>query len=200
MEKFNPFLWFNDKAEDAAKFYTSIFKNSKILNVLRYGAAPIDRLGELTWLGPASVVLFGLILGLVAHAFNLQNFDRWMLLLIMGTFTGAYPLMYFAQEFIPLNAAMFISSGLVLAVIAVRAATIIGLRMTLFCVLAPAAMSLALTLLAAVHTRLQGIIITGTGMALFIVTMLLMPRIRFERLHLPSAGAIGTAALACQHQ
>src|SRR3954454_3599801 len=72
------------------------------------GIAPIDRLGELSWLGPASVVIFGLLLGLVAHAFAIQNFDRWMLLLILGTFTGAYPLMYFAQEFIPVNKAILI--------------------------------------------------------------------------------------------
>jgi hypothetical protein len=60
------------------------------------GVAPIDRLGELTWLGPASVVIFGLVLGLLAHTFDICNFDRWMLLLILGTFTSAYPLMYFA--------------------------------------------------------------------------------------------------------
>ena len=70
------------------------------------GIVPIDRLGELTWLGPASVVVFGLLLGLVAHAYNIQKFDRWMLLLVLGTFTGAYPLMYFAQEYIPLKWAM----------------------------------------------------------------------------------------------
>jgi prepilin-type N-terminal cleavage/methylation domain-containing protein len=158
------------------------------------GIAPIDRLGELTWLGPVSVVVLGLILGLVAHAFNLQNFDRWMLLLIVGTFTGAYPLMYFAQEFIPLNAAMLISSGLVLVIIGIRSATIIGLLMTLFGVVAPAATILALTLLAAVHTRLQGILGAGTGLALFVIAMLLLPRIRFDRLHLPSAGAVGEAS------
>jgi len=30
MQKVTPFLWFDDEAEEAAKFYTSIFKNSKI--------------------------------------------------------------------------------------------------------------------------------------------------------------------------
>ena len=70
------------------------------------GIAPIDRLGELSWLGPASVVIYGIILGLVAHAYGIKKFDRWMLLLIIGTFAGAYPLMYFAQEFISLNHAM----------------------------------------------------------------------------------------------
>jgi predicted 3-demethylubiquinone-9 3-methyltransferase (glyoxalase superfamily) len=39
MQKINPFLWFNDKAEDAANFYVSLFKNSKIVNVARYGEA-----------------------------------------------------------------------------------------------------------------------------------------------------------------
>ena len=33
MQKITPFLWFDDKAEEAAKFYTSIFKNSKIVSV-----------------------------------------------------------------------------------------------------------------------------------------------------------------------
>jgi len=39
MQKITPFLWFNNQAEQAAKFYVSLFKNSKILNVVRYGAA-----------------------------------------------------------------------------------------------------------------------------------------------------------------
>jgi len=39
MQKITPFLWFNDKEEEAMKFYTSIFKNSKIKNVTRYGDA-----------------------------------------------------------------------------------------------------------------------------------------------------------------
>ncbi len=30
MQKITPFLWFNDNAEEAINFYTSIFKNSKI--------------------------------------------------------------------------------------------------------------------------------------------------------------------------
>jgi predicted 3-demethylubiquinone-9 3-methyltransferase (glyoxalase superfamily) len=32
-----PFLWFDNQAEEAANFYTSIFKNSKIENISRYG-------------------------------------------------------------------------------------------------------------------------------------------------------------------
>jgi predicted 3-demethylubiquinone-9 3-methyltransferase (glyoxalase superfamily) len=37
MPKITPFLWFDNNAEDALKFYTSIFKNSKVGNVTRYG-------------------------------------------------------------------------------------------------------------------------------------------------------------------
>jgi predicted 3-demethylubiquinone-9 3-methyltransferase (glyoxalase superfamily) len=36
MQKITPFLWFDGQAEDAVKFYTSIFKNSKVGRILRY--------------------------------------------------------------------------------------------------------------------------------------------------------------------
>jgi predicted 3-demethylubiquinone-9 3-methyltransferase (glyoxalase superfamily) len=38
-QKITPFLWFDHQAEEAAQFYTSIFKNSKILEISRYGDA-----------------------------------------------------------------------------------------------------------------------------------------------------------------
>jgi predicted 3-demethylubiquinone-9 3-methyltransferase (glyoxalase superfamily) len=37
MQKITPFLWFDGKAEEAANFYVSIFKNSKMGKVNRYG-------------------------------------------------------------------------------------------------------------------------------------------------------------------
>jgi predicted 3-demethylubiquinone-9 3-methyltransferase (glyoxalase superfamily) len=37
MQKITPFLWFDEKAEEAAKLYVSIFKNSRINNITRYG-------------------------------------------------------------------------------------------------------------------------------------------------------------------
>ncbi|HZR57364.1 MAG TPA: VOC family protein [Terriglobales bacterium] len=37
MQKITTFLWFDNNAEEAANFYVSIFKNSKILNIARYG-------------------------------------------------------------------------------------------------------------------------------------------------------------------
>ncbi|HSI12185.1 MAG TPA: type II secretion system protein [Chthoniobacter sp.] len=151
-----------------------LFGRPIALDVL--GVAPIDRLGELTWLGPGSVVVFGLFLGLLGHAFPIRNFDRWMLLLLLGAFTGAYPLMYFAQEFVPLEAAIIGSAAIVLAIIAVRAATIMGMRLAIFGAVLPATAILAVTLVSAVHPRLQGVLITLTALGSFIAAMALMPR------------------------
>ena len=46
MQKINPCLWFDDKAEEAAKFYVSIFKNSKLGNITRYGEAGAEVSGR----------------------------------------------------------------------------------------------------------------------------------------------------------
>ncbi len=37
MQKITPFLWFDDQAEEAAEFYTAIFKDSSIGSIARYG-------------------------------------------------------------------------------------------------------------------------------------------------------------------
>jgi len=47
MHKISPFLWFDDQAEDAAKFYVGIFKNSKILKTTRYGDEAAEKTGRL---------------------------------------------------------------------------------------------------------------------------------------------------------
>jgi predicted 3-demethylubiquinone-9 3-methyltransferase (glyoxalase superfamily) len=39
MQKITPYLWFDNQAEEAANYYVSIFKNSKIVNIARYGEA-----------------------------------------------------------------------------------------------------------------------------------------------------------------
>jgi predicted 3-demethylubiquinone-9 3-methyltransferase (glyoxalase superfamily) len=46
MQKITTFLWFNDNAEAAVKFYTSIFKNSKIGKVSRYPDSVAKRSGQ----------------------------------------------------------------------------------------------------------------------------------------------------------
>jgi predicted 3-demethylubiquinone-9 3-methyltransferase (glyoxalase superfamily) len=52
MQKITPFLWFDNQAEEAAKFYTSVFKNSKVGKVLRYDEATAKAAG-----GPVGSVL-----------------------------------------------------------------------------------------------------------------------------------------------
>ena len=49
--------------------------------------------------------------GLVVRSASVSRFDLWMLLLTVGTFAGAYPLMYFAQEYISLGPAVLIRLG-----------------------------------------------------------------------------------------
>jgi len=44
--KITPCLWFDTQAEDAAKFYASVFKNSKIGKISRYGKAGKDVHGK----------------------------------------------------------------------------------------------------------------------------------------------------------
>ena len=39
MHKITPFLWFNSNAEEAMNFYVSVFKNSSVKSVSRYGEA-----------------------------------------------------------------------------------------------------------------------------------------------------------------
>ena len=39
MQKITPFLWFDNQAEEATNFYVSIFKNSKVVSISRYGDA-----------------------------------------------------------------------------------------------------------------------------------------------------------------
>ena len=46
MQKITPFLWFDNQAEEAVNFYTSILKNSKILSVTRYGEAGAKAAGR----------------------------------------------------------------------------------------------------------------------------------------------------------
>jgi predicted 3-demethylubiquinone-9 3-methyltransferase (glyoxalase superfamily) len=52
MQKITPCLWFDSNAEEAVNFYTSIFKNSKIGNITRYGEAGYEIHGK-----PAGTVL-----------------------------------------------------------------------------------------------------------------------------------------------
>ena len=45
MQKITPFLWFDDQAEEAVNFYTSIFKDSKIGRIFRYTEEAAEKTG-----------------------------------------------------------------------------------------------------------------------------------------------------------
>ena len=141
------------------------------------GIAPIDRLGELTWLGPLSVVVFGLLVGLVVQSAPTPQFDRWMLLLTIGTFAGAYPLMYFLQEYISLLPAVLISGAIAITIIGVRAMTLVGFWRAMLGIMIPAAAIMAITLSAAVWPQLQGVLLTALALGFFIAAMMLMPKV-----------------------
>lgn len=139
------------------------------------GIAPIDRLGELTWLGPISVIAFGILVGLVVQAVGTPRFDVWMLLLTVGTFAGAYPLMYFAQEYISLGPAVVASAAIAIAIIGLRAVTLMGFKHGLAGVVLPATLIMSITLIAAIWPSLQGIMLTSEALGFFIAAMMLMP-------------------------
>ena len=46
MQKISPFLWFDDQAEEAAKFYVSIFKNSKLGRITHYDDEAAEKIGR----------------------------------------------------------------------------------------------------------------------------------------------------------
>ncbi len=46
MQRITPMLWFDGQAEEAAKFYVSVFKNSKVKEITHYGEEPPGRKGQ----------------------------------------------------------------------------------------------------------------------------------------------------------
>ena len=46
IQKITPFMWLDDNAEEAARFYTSIFKKSKIIDVTHYGESGAEASGR----------------------------------------------------------------------------------------------------------------------------------------------------------
>ncbi len=46
MQKITPFLWFDSQAEEAVRFYTSIFNNSKIVSITHYGEEGAEASGR----------------------------------------------------------------------------------------------------------------------------------------------------------
>jgi predicted 3-demethylubiquinone-9 3-methyltransferase (glyoxalase superfamily) len=67
IQKITPCLWFDDQAEEAAKFYTAIFNNSQIVSMTRYGEAGHEVHGR-----PAGTVMT-VAFELDGHAFTALN-------------------------------------------------------------------------------------------------------------------------------
>ena len=97
-QKITPFLWFDGRAEEAVNFYVSVFKNSKILSVTRYGEAGPGPKGsvmtvsfllegeEFTALNGGPEFKFTEALSLVVHCETQEEVDYyWEKLLEGGT-------------------------------------------------------------------------------------------------------------------
>lgn len=142
------------------------------------GIAAIDRLGELTWLGPVSVFIFGVLIALVALARDPAKLNAWVAVLVVGCFAGAYPMMYFLQDFISLTPAIALASVAVIAVIAWRVISLFGLKHGLFGGVIVPAIIIALTVAATVDARpaTQGVLVTVLAVFGLVVSMVLVPR------------------------
>ncbi|HAU36534.1 MAG TPA: hypothetical protein DCX07_02315 [Phycisphaerales bacterium] len=140
------------------------------------GVAPMDRLGGLVWLGPVSVLVFGVLAAMVFLAYRPALLDKWTLLLVVGAFAAAYPLMYYAQEFVSLGTAILGACAAMVVILGVRAVTLLGLRVGLFGIVLSAGAILTLTVLAATSGRLQGILLTAEAVGTLVALMVLVPR------------------------
>jgi len=142
------------------------------------GIAATDRLGKLTWLGPVSVLVFGMLTALVAFAHHPEKLSGWVLVFVVGCFASGYPLMYFLQDSVSLTTAMVVAALMVIGVVAWRTITLFGLRQGIFGgVLLPGVL-MAMTLAATVSTRsaIQGVLLTIMAIFSFVVAMIVLPR------------------------
>jgi hypothetical protein len=142
------------------------------------GIAALDRLGELTWLGPMSVLMFGVLIGLIALAHDPEKLNVWLVILVAGCFAGAYPMMYFLQDFIELAAAVVLSTAAVLLVIAWRIVSLFGLRRGLFGGVVLPVVLMALTIGATLQSKpaMRGVLLTVMGIFALVTAMTLLPR------------------------
>jgi predicted 3-demethylubiquinone-9 3-methyltransferase (glyoxalase superfamily) len=96
MQKITPFLWFNNDAEEAVRFYVSVFKNSKINQISRYGKAgpgpegsvmtisfELDGL-NMTALNGGAVFKFNESISLVVHCDSQKEVDYYWEKLLEG--------------------------------------------------------------------------------------------------------------------
>ncbi len=142
------------------------------------GIAALDRLGELTWLGPLSVLVFGILIALLALAHDPQKLNVWLVILVAGCFAGAYPMMYFLQDFIDLTAAVVLANLVVLTVVGWRIISLFGFWRGLFGGLVLPVILMGLTLAATIQAKpaMQGALLTVMGIFGLVTAMILLPR------------------------
>ena len=142
------------------------------------GIAALDRLGELTWLGPLSVLAFGILFALLALAHDPEKLSVWLVILVAGCFAGAYPMMYFLQDFIDLTAAVALAAAVVLTVIGWRIISLFGFWRGLFGGIVLPAVLMGLTLAATIQAKpaMQGVVLTVMGIFGLVTAMILLPR------------------------
>ena len=142
------------------------------------GIAALDRLGELTWLGPLSVLVFGILISLIALAHDPEKLNVWLVILVAGCFAAAYPMMYFLQDFIDLYAAIALATVLVLVVIAWRIISLFGLWQGVLGGIIVPLVLMGLTIVATIQAKpaTQGVAMTIMGVFALVTAMTLLPR------------------------
>jgi hypothetical protein len=142
------------------------------------GIAALDRLGELTWLGPLSVLVFGILIALIALAHDPGKLNVWLVILVSGCFAAAYPMMYFLQDFIDLYVAIALATALMVLVIAWRVVSLFGLRRGLFGGIVLPVVLMGLTISATIQAKpaTQGVALTIMGVFALVSAMTLLPK------------------------
>ncbi len=172
----------NSLDEDRGKtIYTWEYKNLVVAQPIAIdvlGIAAIDRLGKLSWLGPISVMVFGVLISLATLAHDPAKMSGWVLVLVAGCFAGAYPLMYFLQDFVNLSVAIGLAVLMATGIVAWRFITLFGLRRGLFGGLILPIIIMSLTLIATIIAKsaVQGVVLTVLGIFTLVVAMILLPK------------------------
>jgi hypothetical protein len=148
------------------------------------GIAALDRLEELTWLGPLSVLVFGILISLIALAHDPEKLNVWLVILAAGCFAAAYPMMYFLQDFIDLHAAIALSTVIVVAVIAWRIISLFGLWRGVLGGIDVPLVLLGLAIVATIQAKpaTQGVAMTIMGIFALVTAMTLLPRAQMNML------------------
>ena len=107
-----------------------------------------------------------------------EKLNVWLVILVAGCFAGAYPMMYFLQDFTDLTAAVALANVVVLTVIGWRVISLFGFWRGLFGGIVLPAVLMGLTLAATIQAKpaMQGVLLTVMGIFGLVTAMILLPR------------------------